>query len=457
MPTGDLRKLSRRELVERATGLGVDRAATMTKTELVEAIRRVEEPNTGRTPRTWFGRARDLVARVVEQGLHLPDAAKVLRGAADKTPAGPPPLPTVTLAEIYAAQGYNKRALGVVDAVLERVPDHAEALALRKRLLGAVDGGVSSEEAKDAPPAEPAPAEPAPAEPAPAEPAPAEPAPAEPAPAEPAPAEPAPAEPAPAAAEPAPAEPATAEPATAEPATAAEPATTAPSAEPGGAAGSLPRWDDVVALATDPRTVYVYWEVRAVSFARARWKAPAGQLVLRVLSLVPGFGDAARRDIPIDELVGDTFVTGLSSGSEVRVAIGWASDDDFAALAVAPELSMPRDYNAPVLATRRVGVAEAAEMRAAHRAQQQGSPNLSSPSEAHDLPSLVDVAGRRLEDYVAGQPTSVVHLTEGTRRVTTVLQLGGASDLVTKHGDASWFSRIRRGGAGGASDLVAQK
>ena len=66
MTTGDLRSLSRRELVERAEKLGVARAAALTKTELVEAIRDAEDPSSSGRSRTWFGKARDLVARVVE-------------------------------------------------------------------------------------------------------------------------------------------------------------------------------------------------------------------------------------------------------------------------------------------------------------------------------------------------------------------------------------------------------
>ena len=128
MTTGDLRSLSRRELVERAEKLGVARAAALTKTELVEAIRDAEDPSSSGRSRTWFGKARDLVARVVEQGLHLPNTAKILRGQAAAPSNAPPPLPTVTLAEIYAAQGYKDKALAVIDAVLERVPDHPLSL-----------------------------------------------------------------------------------------------------------------------------------------------------------------------------------------------------------------------------------------------------------------------------------------------------------------------------------------
>ncbi|HHH26996.1 MAG TPA: DUF4912 domain-containing protein, partial [Polyangiaceae bacterium] len=215
-----------------------------------------------------------------------------------------------------------------------------------------------------------------------------------------------------------------------------------------------PRYDDVVALATNPQTAYVYWEVRAVSFARARWRAPEGRLVLRVLSMVPSNGGSDRRsrDVPVDELAGDTFVTGLVPGSEVRFAIGWLGDGDFAALAVAPELSMPRDLTAPVKSSRRATMARAAAMRADARREA-----ASSPDDARRRP-LYQLADRRLADYRSGSPTSVVHFQYSTRRVRTVLRAGGASDLsvgpdqgVAHHLPAGPLGRL----AGGASDLVA--
>ena len=61
----------------------------------------------------------------------------MLRSGPDERtwPTPPPPLPTVTLAEIYAAQGHLERAIGVLDEVLTRQPDHAEAQGLRARFL----------------------------------------------------------------------------------------------------------------------------------------------------------------------------------------------------------------------------------------------------------------------------------------------------------------------------------
>src|SRR5262249_37678248 len=89
--------------------------------------------------RGLFGVARDLLARVVERGLHLPDAAERIRtigGAAGTARfSAPAALPTVTLAEIYAAQGHRDRAVETLEGVLAREPDHAAARALLRQLL----------------------------------------------------------------------------------------------------------------------------------------------------------------------------------------------------------------------------------------------------------------------------------------------------------------------------------
>lgn len=173
--------------------------------------------------------------------------------------------------------------------------------------------------------------------------------------------------------------------------------------------------------------------------------------MLRVLSMVASEGGTERRtrDVPIDELTGDTFVTGLLPGSEVRFAIGWLDDDELSALAVAPELTMPRDYTAPVKATSRATMSEAAAMRAATRATASPSP---------ERGPLYELAGRRLADYQSGSPTSVVHMAHSSRRVRTVLRAGGASDLVVdRDRSVAHHVGIPLGWlAGGASDLVTR-
>ncbi len=133
----ELDRKSRNELVEEARGLGVDRPERMTRVELVdEIIRRTTPAAEQAEARGLFGVARSMLASVVESGLNLPEAASVIRGGA--TPSVPTgsqaPVATVTLAEIYAAQGHKGRALRMVEEVLRTEPDHQEALRVLREL-----------------------------------------------------------------------------------------------------------------------------------------------------------------------------------------------------------------------------------------------------------------------------------------------------------------------------------
>ena len=136
--TAELDQLSREELVRRARELGAERPEVMTRVELRDEIVRLSEPDptARRRSRGWLGVARDLVASVVDAGLKMPSAASAIRGdarPAEET-AGPPPVATLTLAEIYLAQGHEDRALAVLEEVLSVEPEHAAALALRDRI-----------------------------------------------------------------------------------------------------------------------------------------------------------------------------------------------------------------------------------------------------------------------------------------------------------------------------------
>ena len=129
--------LSRDELIARAAGLGVARAELLTRVELRDEIVRLTETDEAQRQhaRGWFGVARNLVASVIEQRLNLPDAADLIRGVNVRLPRNVPPVATVTLAEIYAAQGHVKRALKMLDEVLAREPDHEAARELWEKLL----------------------------------------------------------------------------------------------------------------------------------------------------------------------------------------------------------------------------------------------------------------------------------------------------------------------------------
>lgn len=143
---GSFDRMTRDELVAKARAMGVERAELMTRVELKDEIVRREEPDpvAQRRARGWLGVARDLVAGVVESGLNLPDAAALIRGRGELDLHGPSPVATVTLAQIYAAQGHQARAIAVLDEVLAKEPDHAAARELREQFANAPTRPVES-------------------------------------------------------------------------------------------------------------------------------------------------------------------------------------------------------------------------------------------------------------------------------------------------------------------------
>jgi hypothetical protein len=155
-----LEEKSRPQLLEEARGLGIDRPERMTRVELRDAIIQRTVPADKRDEaRGLFGVARSMLASVVETGLHLPDAAKVIRG--DNSYGVPiinqTPVATVTLAEIYATQGHKSRALKVLEDVLTEEPEHDEARRVWTDLSGGapLPGAVSQHNPSHSPPASP--------------------------------------------------------------------------------------------------------------------------------------------------------------------------------------------------------------------------------------------------------------------------------------------------------------
>jgi hypothetical protein len=142
MDRAELERLDREGLVMRAQAAGIRRARVLTRPELIDELLRLDpaiDQTQLRKSRGFFGIARDLLSRVVERGLHLPDAADRLRAAlGNPLPQVPRPepqaVPTVTLAEIYAAQGHKLRAMETLRRVLEAEPDHGAARVLLEKL-----------------------------------------------------------------------------------------------------------------------------------------------------------------------------------------------------------------------------------------------------------------------------------------------------------------------------------
>jgi hypothetical protein len=369
----ELDGLSRDELIRRARTLGVGRAELMTRVELRDEIVRLSEsdPSKRRKSRGWLGVARDLVASVVEQGLHLPEAAALIRGEVSLTAIGKisRPVATVTLAEIYAAQGHLDRALGLLDEVLVKEPEHEAARALRDRLanergrrrgadpsppdpdeaLVEADDAVPEAATPELPAVEAAPPEPPVVEATPPEPpgveaTPPEPPAVEATPPEPPAVEAAPPEPPAVEAPAAPADASDTEP----PAAPSEGVTdeswdlTAPIEPP--AAVATPEPADVVVSMLRDGEVLVYWELSPASLERALAALPDGYPVVRVVALAPSWDGAMRteHDILAQSSQGDARIT-PAPGSVVRAALGWRSPRGFRPFAVAVELALSGD------------------------------------------------------------------------------------------------------------------
>jgi hypothetical protein len=297
MNRAELEALDRDALIARAEAAGVTRARILTRPELVDELllRSATDHATKQRSRGLFGRARDLLASVVERGLNLPDAAERIRSVGGP-PLPPPPgapaaLPTVTLAEIYAAQGHRTRAIETLDRVLVREPDHAAAGALVAQLR---------DDSYPVPPPRLPPEEDD---------------------------------------------------------DAAFAASEAEVVEPSGMLDDAPlptRYDvdECVAIPVDPRTLYVYWEVRERTLDYVRAERPDGTIVLRVLVVVPTW-DGPRssvRDHDVHATLGDYVVHDLPAGCIVRAAIGYRHGDAFVSIAHSPALDTPAGGPSPLVA-----------------------------------------------------------------------------------------------------------
>jgi hypothetical protein len=302
MNRAELERLDREGLIARAEGAGVARARVLTRPELVDELllRSTSDYATKQRARGLFGIARDLIARVVEQGLHLPDAAERIRAMGTPTstrPSAPAAMPTVTLAEIYAAQGHRARAIETLEGVLGLEPEHVAAAALLARLRDAtypVPAPRMAPEEEASPAVEPEPA--------------------------------------------------------------SEPLAVAPS-EPTHMLDDEPlppRYDvdECVAIPVDPVTLYVYWEVRERTLEYVRGEQPGGTIVLRVVVVVPTWDgpQSSVRDHDVHATLGDFFVRDLPPGCVVRAAIGYRNGSVFVPLAHSPALETPPDAPSPLVA-----------------------------------------------------------------------------------------------------------
>jgi hypothetical protein len=110
--------------------------------------------------------------------------------------------------------------------------------------------------------------------------------------------------------------------------------------------------DECVAIPVDPRTLYVYWEVRERTLEYVRATRPKGGIALRVVVVVPTW-DGPRssvRDYDAPSTLGDLFIRDLPPGCVARAAIGWKHGDAFVAIAHAPALETPPGAPSPLVA-----------------------------------------------------------------------------------------------------------
>jgi hypothetical protein len=307
MNRADLEALDRDTLVSKAEAAGVLRPAVLTRPELVDELlvrtaKDKQAPEVKRA-RGFFGIARDLLARVIERGLNLPEAADLVR----EQPAPPRPvrstssvIPTVTLAEIYATQGHKARAEETLRKVLEDEPEHEAARLLLERLQNAdlPAPKFAPESDDDAELENSAIAE-----------------------------------------------------------TSEKQADPSPPAEPMGMLDDAPLppkydVDECVAIAVDPKTIFVYWEIRDETRRRLERTRPGGYVALRLL-IIEGTWDGPRttsRDVEVHTSVGDWFVRDLPPGAVVRAAIGWQTADAFVPVAHSPALEAQPDSPSPLIA-----------------------------------------------------------------------------------------------------------
>jgi hypothetical protein len=323
-----LSALGKDELVTRAEALGIDGARKFTKIELVDEIVRAA----GTSDRGLLGKARDLLRDVVERGLSRAVApagtveiapreagtakeakAEVKEDVAVEAPAEiakpapepeksalpEPPVPTLTLAEIYREQGHAARAKAIAQELLRLDPSDRAAQAFLDKLVESPPKAPARPKSEGLFPDDPYAAIGIERE-------------------------------------------AFEEPA--QPKVADVPAMLDDAPFPA-------RYDvdECVAMAVDPTTIYVYWETRRRSIERAqRVIGPKGgdvpKSTLRVLVVEPSEKGphVHTRDFDLVDLeYGEWFVRDLPAGSIVRAAVGVRTGDRFLPIAHTADVEAP--------------------------------------------------------------------------------------------------------------------
>jgi len=423
-----LEVLSKDELVTRAEALGIDGARKFTRVELIDEITRAS----GEGDRGLLGRARDLLRQVVEKGLAVPASqappalnSKIGNGNGNGNGNGrirgdlpASPVPTVTLAEIYLAQGHPTRARAILREVVRNNEDDQQARALLERIerREVRTGALHAGEQVSSPPIEK------------------------------------------------PIEPAATIPDDAyarigiEPEAFAEPVNDEASAVPPMLDDApLParyNVDECVAIAVDPTTVYVYWEARRRSAERARnalqrFGSVECTSTLRVLVVEPtdqGPRVSTRDFDVIDIEFGEWFVRDLPAASLLRAAIGFRAGERFLPIAHTLDVEAPAASASSAVATEVVVWTESGTHAPTGDEPRIVRAPLARTAGTFGLPPLPEAP----EDEVFGRGLSSAELSRRARvararaaakeRPDAEARPGpGASDLLAAPGSSSWL------------------
>ncbi|HWL85919.1 MAG TPA: DUF4912 domain-containing protein, partial [Polyangiaceae bacterium] len=110
--------------------------------------------------------------------------------------------------------------------------------------------------------------------------------------------------------------------------------------------------DECVAIPVDPRTMFVYWEVRDDTLAYLQRTHDGGDIALRVLIIEPTWEGPRThvRDHAVYAQVGDFFLRDLPLGCVVRTGLGWREGEAFVSVAHSPTLEVPPGAPSPIYA-----------------------------------------------------------------------------------------------------------
>jgi Domain of unknown function (DUF4912) len=88
--------------------------------------------------------------------------------------------------------------------------------------------------------------------------------------------------------------------------------------------------DECVAIAMDPRTLYIYWEVRDQTLGELRSQSFDAELAIRVVAVEPTWTgpETSVGDYDVRTSKGEIFVRDLPPGSVLRAAVGLRSEGE---------------------------------------------------------------------------------------------------------------------------------